>query len=61
METADIDIRLEPQLLEKLDAWCARQPLPPSRMAAIVHIIEFFLATEPPLDELVWRWLLNKG
>jgi hypothetical protein len=32
-KTANIDIRVEPQLVEKIDAWRDRQRTPPSRSA----------------------------
>jgi len=35
-KTANIDIRVEPELVEKIDAWRAWQRVPPSRSAAIV-------------------------
>jgi clan AA aspartic protease (TIGR02281 family) len=38
-KTANIDIRVEPQLVEKIDAWRARWRVPPSRSAAIVSIL----------------------
>jgi hypothetical protein len=43
-KTAHIDIRVEPQLVERIDNWCDRQLVRPSRSAAIVHMIENFLA-----------------
>jgi hypothetical protein len=42
-KTANIDIRVEPQLIDKIDAWRARQRVPPSRSAAIVYMLEHFL------------------
>ena len=39
-KTANIDIRVEPQLIEKIDAWRARQRVSPSRAAAIVYMLE---------------------
>jgi hypothetical protein len=39
-KTANIDIRVEPQLVQKIDAWRARQRVPPSRSAAIVYMLE---------------------
>jgi hypothetical protein len=45
-KTANIDIRVEPQLVERIDAWRARQRVPPSRTAAIVFMIEQFLKHE---------------
>jgi hypothetical protein len=46
-KTAKISIRVEPQLVEKIDSWRARQQVPPNRTATIVHMIEHFMATEP--------------
>jgi hypothetical protein len=45
-KTANIDIRVEPPLVEKIDAWRARQRIPPSRSAAIVYMLEEFLARD---------------
>jgi hypothetical protein len=45
-KTANIDIRVEPQLVEKIDAWRARQRVAPSRSAAIVYMLELFLKHE---------------
>jgi hypothetical protein len=42
-KTANIDIRVEPQLVERIDAWRARQRVAPSRSAAIVYMHEHFL------------------
>ena len=44
-KTANIDIRVEPQLVEKIDAWRARQRVAPSRSAAIVYMLEEFQST----------------
>jgi hypothetical protein len=46
-KTANIDIRVEPQLVEKIDAWCGGQRVPPSRTAAIVYMIAQFLKHDP--------------
>jgi hypothetical protein len=51
-KTAHIDIRVEPQLIERIDAWRGRQRVPPSRSAAIVHMIEDFLEREQPPDSV---------
>jgi len=59
-KTAKIYIRVEPQLVEKIDALRARQQLPPSRAAAIVHMIEHFLANDQPGAEVIWGRLLNQ-
>jgi hypothetical protein len=50
-KTANIDIRVEPQLVEKIDAWGTRQRIPPSRSAAIVFMLEEFLASDPPENQ----------
>ena len=42
-KTANIDIRVEPELVEKIDAWRARQRVRPSRTAALVHMLGHFL------------------
>jgi hypothetical protein len=42
-KTANLDIRVEPELVEKIDAWRAQQRVPPSRSAAIVYMLEQFL------------------
>jgi hypothetical protein len=47
-KTANIDIRVEPQLVEKIGAWRTRQRIPPSRSAAIVYMLEEFLAHDLP-------------
>jgi hypothetical protein len=43
-KTANIDIRVEPELIEKIDAWRARQRVAPSRAAAVCYMLEHFLA-----------------
>jgi metal-responsive CopG/Arc/MetJ family transcriptional regulator len=45
-KTANIDIRVEPQLVKRIDAWRDQQRVRPSRSAAIVHMIEDFLERE---------------
>jgi hypothetical protein len=59
--TVFIGTRVELRLVERIDAWRARQRVPLSRSAAIVRMIECFLANdEPPDAETVWEWFLNK-
>jgi hypothetical protein len=59
---ANIDIRIEPRLVERIDAWCARQRVAPSRSAAIVHMIEHFLDHDPPaLNAADWPRLLRRA
>jgi hypothetical protein len=48
-KTANIDIRVKPQLVEKIDAWRVRQRVPPSRTAAIVYMLEHFLEHDLPI------------
>ena len=60
-KTANIDIRVEPQLLQKIDAWRGRQRVPPSRTSAIVHMIEEFLDHDPPGSETLWNWMMTKA
>jgi hypothetical protein len=45
-KTANIDIRVEPRLIQRIDAWRAQQRVPPSRSAAIVCMIEKFLKAD---------------
>jgi metal-responsive CopG/Arc/MetJ family transcriptional regulator len=45
-KTANIDIRVEPELIERLDAWRAQQRVPPSRSAAVVYMLEHFLDSD---------------
>ena len=47
-KTANIDIRVEPQLVERIDAWRARQRVPPSRSAAVVYMLDQFLEHDLP-------------
>jgi metal-responsive CopG/Arc/MetJ family transcriptional regulator len=60
-KTANIDIRVEPQLVEKVDAWRARQRVSPSRSAAIVYMLEEFLAHDPPQSNDVWQRFLSRA
>jgi hypothetical protein len=46
-KTANIDIRVEPRVVAKIDDWRGRQRVPPSRTAAIVYMIEQFLKHDP--------------
>ena len=60
-KTANIDIRVEPQLVEKIDAWRARQRVPPSRSAAIVYMLDQFLDHDPSELNAAWERLLSKA
>jgi len=55
-KTANIDIRVEPQLVEKIDGWRAQQRVAPSRSAAIVYMLEEFFEHENAID---WQRLLS--
>jgi hypothetical protein len=46
---------------EKIDAWRTRQRVPPSRTAAIVHMLEQFLEHDPPESKADWNRLLSKA
>ena len=46
-KTANLDIRVEPRLVEEIDAWRDRQRVRPSRSAAVVYMIEDFLERDP--------------
>jgi hypothetical protein len=58
---ANFTIRVEPQLVEKIDAWRAQQRIPPSRTAAIVCMIEYFLEQDSLPTNAAWRSLLRKA
>jgi hypothetical protein len=60
-KTANIDVRVEPVLVEKIDAWRARQRVPPSRSAAIVHMLEHFLEHDAHAPDPTWKTLLSKA
>jgi len=61
-KTANIDIRVEPQLVEKIDGWRAQQRVAPSRSAAIVYMLEEFLEHDRPgLNAISWQRLLSRG
>jgi hypothetical protein len=60
-KTANIDVRVEPVLVEKIDAWRARQRVPPSRSGAIVHMLEHFLEHDDPAPDPTWKTLLSKA
>jgi hypothetical protein len=60
-KTANIDIRVEPEFVEKIDAWRARQRVAPSRSAAIVYMIEEFLKHDPPESIAVWQRFLSRA
>ena len=59
-KTAKIYIRVEPQLVERIDAWRVRQQVHPNRTTAIVHMIEHFLANDPPGAEVILRRLSDR-
>jgi hypothetical protein len=60
-KTANIDIRVEPRLVEQIDAWRARQRVLPSRSAAVVYMLDQFLEHDPPELNAAWKRLLSKA
>jgi hypothetical protein len=60
-KTANIDIRVEPRLVERIDAWRARHRVPPSRSAAVVYMLDQFLEHDPPELHAAWKRLLSKA
>ena len=61
-KTANIDIRVEPELIAKIDAWRARQRVPPSRSAAVVYMLEHFLEHDAPeFSGADWQRFLSKA
>ena len=47
-KTAHIDIRVEPELIGRIEDWIDEQRVPPSFSAAVVYMIEAFLDGEEP-------------
>jgi hypothetical protein len=60
-KTANIDIRVEPRLIERIDAWRSQQRVPPSRSAAVVYMLDQFLEHDLPELNAAWKSLLNKA
>jgi hypothetical protein len=60
-KTANIDIRVKPELVAKINAWRARQRVPPSRSSAIVYILEEFLKHDPPELNAAWHKILSRA
>ena len=56
-KTVNIDMRVEPQPIGKIDAWRAQQRVLPSRAAAIGYMLEQFLEHDAPESMAVWRLL----
>jgi hypothetical protein len=54
-KVANLDIRVEPELVEKIDVWRAQQRVPPSRSAAIVYMLEHFLEHDAPELNGCWK------
>jgi hypothetical protein len=49
-KTAHIDIRITADLIGRINDWCDQQRVPPTRSAAVVHMIEAFLDAEEGRD-----------
>ena len=45
-KTANIDIRVEPELIGEIEDWIDEQRVPPTFSAAVIYMIEEFLAGE---------------
>lgn len=56
MRTANLDLRVEPGLIKRIDAWRARQLVPPTRSATITRMIEEFLDREEGMAALRARY-----
>jgi metal-responsive CopG/Arc/MetJ family transcriptional regulator len=54
-KTANIDVRVEPELVERIDAWRTQQRVQPSRSAAIVYMLEHFLEDDPKNQKAAGR------
>ena len=55
-KTASLDVRVEPVIIERIDAWRNQQRVPPSRSAAIVYILGLFLDREEGMAALRARF-----
>jgi hypothetical protein len=48
MQTERLELRLSPELIRRLDDWRMAQIVPPSRNAAVRHLVEDALARAAP-------------
>ena len=55
-KTALLDLRVEPELIQRIDRWRARQRVPPSRTATVTRILEDFLDREEGMASLRARY-----
>jgi len=55
-KTAALDVRVKPELIDRVDRWRAQQRVPPTRSAAIVHMLEHFLELEEGMASLRARY-----
>jgi hypothetical protein len=53
-KTANLDLRVEPELIGRIEDWIDEQRVPPTFSAAVVYMLETFLDGEDP-KERVWR------
>lgn len=47
VKTERLEIRITAELLDRIDAWIAAQPIRPSRAAALSYLIEYALKAAP--------------
>jgi hypothetical protein len=59
-KTANIDIRVEPRLVERINAWRSQQRVPPSRSAAVV-MLDHFLQDDYPELNAAWKRLFEQS
>ena len=59
-KTGHIDLRVEPELVKRVDAWRNRQRVRPSRTAMFVYIITEFLEREEREEAVVQNFKVTK-
>jgi hypothetical protein len=47
-KTANLDLRVEPELIGRIEDWIDSQRVPPTFSAAVVYMLEAFLDGEEP-------------
>jgi len=53
--TANLDLRVEPELIGRIEDWIDEQRVPPSFAAAVVYMLETLLDGEDEPKARVWR------
>ena len=54
-KTANLDLRVEPELIGRIEDWIDSQRVPPSFSAAVVYMLEAFLDGEEQPKERARR------